>query len=67
MPIASIPAYNLIQVRVPKIETRRFKTIARALGCTIEKQCAVERSLAEAEAGMVYEYDSLEDLIKEIG
>ena len=61
----SQPRYDFIQIMIPHQESTRFKRVARALGGTIQKQCAVQRSLCEAEAGMVETYNSLEDLIKE--
>ena len=59
--------YDLVQVQVPHLELKRFKTIVKALGCMVEPLSPLECSLREAEQGKVIHYDSLDDLIKEIG
>ena len=59
--------YDVVQVKVPHLELKRFKAIAKALGCMVETLTPLERSLREAEQGNIIHYDSLEDLIKEIG
>ena len=59
--------YDVVQVKVPHLELKRFKTIVKALGCMVETLTPLERSLREAEQGNIIHYDSLEDLIKEIG
>ena len=56
--------YDVVQVQVPHLELRRFKTIVKALGCLVETQSPLERSLREAEQGKIIHYDSVEDLIK---
>jgi len=67
MQAAVVPNYDIVQVRVPHIELRRFKTIVKALGCMVETLSPIERSLREAESGEILHYESLDDLIKEIG
>ena len=67
MQTAVAPNYDIVQVRVPHIELRRFKTIVKALGCVVETLSPIERSLREAESGEILHYESLDDLIKEIG
>ena len=59
--------YDVVRVQVPHLELRRFKTIVKALGCMVETLSPLERSLREAEQGKIIHYDSLDDLIKEIG
>ena len=59
--------YDVVQVQVPHLELRRFKTIVRALGCMVKTLSPLERSLREAEQGKIIHYDSLDDLIKEVG
>ena len=59
--------YDVVRVQVPHIELRRFKIIVKALGCMVETLSPLERSLHEAEQGKIIHYDSLDDLIKEIG
>ncbi len=61
------PNYDIVQVHVPHMELKRFKAIVKTLGCLVETLSPVELSLREAEAGNVCHYDSLDDLIKEIG
>ena len=59
--------YDFVRVQVPHPEMKRFKTIAKALGCMVQTLSPVERSLVEAQNGQIIHYDSLDDLIKEIG
>lgn len=59
--------YDVVQVQVPHLELRRFKTIVKALGCMVETLSPLERSLREVEQGKIIHYDSLEDLKKAIG
>jgi len=59
--------YDLVLVQVPHWELKRFKTIVKALGCLIEQSSPMERSMQEVENGQIIHYDSLDDLIKEIG
>lgn len=67
MQVALANNYDIVQVKVPHLEMRRFKTIVKALGCMVETLSPLERSLREAEQGKIIHYDSLDDLIKEIG
>ena len=67
MPTALAQNYDVVRVKVPHIELKRFKTIVKALGCMVETLSPLERSLREAEQGKIIHYDSLDDLIKEIG
>ena len=59
--------YDYVQVQVPHLELKRFKTIVRALGCVVETMNPIQRSLWEADRGDIIHYDSLDDLIKEVG
>ena len=67
MQAALAKKYDVVQVQVPHLELKRFKTIVKALGCMVETLSPLERSLREAEQGKIIHYDSLDDLIKEIG
>ena len=67
MQTAVTQSFDFVQVQVPHVELKRFKTIAKALGCMVEPESPVQRSLREAKMGNIFHYDSLEDLIKEIG
>ncbi len=55
-------AYNRITVHVPKIETKRFKAIVKALGFEVEKKNAIDEALDDIEAGRVYEVNSIDEL-----
>ena len=67
MQAIAVPEYDWVRVQVPRVELRRFKTIVKALGCSVEKLTPIERSLREIETGQVIHCNSLEDLMKEIG
>lgn len=60
-------SYDYYHVAVPHVERRRFKTIARALGCAVQNNGTLMTALADIKAGRVYEVNSLEELIKELG
>jgi hypothetical protein len=57
-------------LELPKGDTAFLKTLARKMGWTVRsnrrKMSSYERSLRDLDEGRVYEYDSLDDLIKEI-
>ena len=59
--------YDVVQVQVPHLELKRFKAIVKALGYMVETLTPIQRSLREAEQGQIIHYDSLDELIKEIG
>ena len=68
----AIPAKPLdsFTLELPKGDTAFLKTIARKMGWTVRsnrhKMSSYERSLRDLDEGRVYDYDSLDDLIKEI-
>ena len=64
-------ALDTFTLTVPKADVNFFKTMAKKMGWTIERKrkklySAYELSLKDLDEGRVYEYDSLEDFIKEI-
>ena len=69
---SAIPAKPLdtFTLELPKGDTAFLKTLARKMGWTVRinrrKMSSYERSLRDLDEGRVYEYDSLDDLIKEI-
>ena len=68
----AIPAKPLdsFTLELPKGDTAFLKTIARKMGWTVRsnrrKMSSYERSLRDLDEGRVYDYDGLDDLIKEI-
>lgn len=64
-----MPNYQCFTVRVPKAESKRFRTIVKALDLDYEVSAMspLDKSIMEEKAGMVQTYASVEDLIKEIG
>ena len=67
IPTKSLDTFTL---ELPKGDTAFLKTLARKMGWTVRsnrrKMSSSERSLRDLDEGRVYEYDSLDDLIKEI-
>lgn len=59
--------YDVVQVQVPHLELKKFKTIVKALGCMVETISPLERSLREAEQGQIIHYESVEELMKALG
>ena len=55
--------YYRTVVRVPYGETRRFKTIAKALGCVIERQSSMDRAMDDIREGRVHSVSNLEELM----
>lgn len=62
---ASIQDYVVVQL--PHIEMTKFSNIVKALGFSIVKQSSMDRAMAQADAGLTYEVDSIEDLKKLVG
>ena len=56
--------YVRLTVRVPRTENRRFRTIAKALGCEIEKRNALDEALDDVMAGRVYKVESIDEFRK---
>lgn len=69
---SAIPAKALdtFTLELPKGDTAFLKTLARKMGWKVRsnrrKMSSYEPSLRDLDEGRVYEYDSLDDLIKEI-
>lgn len=62
--------FDTLTLELPKGDTAFLKTIARKMGWKVRnnrrKMSSYERSLRDLDEGRVYDYDSLDDLIKEI-
>ena len=56
--------YNRTVVRVPYGETKRFRTIAKALGCVVEKQSSMDRAMDDIREGRVHTVSSVEELMR---
>ncbi len=63
----TLPKYDCFTIKVPHVDSKRFKAIVKAFGFdfTVRPQSPLERSIAEEKAGKVYTYASLDELIKE--
>ena len=59
--------YERLTVHVPRLETKRFRAIMKALGFEIEKKNAIDRALDDIEAGRVTTYASADDLCNALG
>ena len=55
-----------VTISVPKIDMKRLRGIAKAMGWKIEKENALDKALKEVKDGKVLEYSSLDELIKDI-
>lgn len=53
-------------ISVPKIDMKRLRGIAKAMGWKIEKENALDKALKEVKDGKTLEYASLDELIKDI-
>ena len=67
MQAVALNQYERLTVHVPLAEVKRFRAVMKALGFEIEKKNSIDRALDDIEAGRINHYESLEDLIKEIG
>ena len=71
MQVRSQPAmtYQQFTIRVPKSESKRFRAIVKAFNFDFDvtELSPMDRSLMEERMGMVQTYDSLDELVKEIG
>ena len=52
---------------MPRVETKRFKAIVKALGFEIEKKNAIDRALDDIEAGRVRTYSSANEMYQVLG
>lgn len=59
--------YDVIQVKVPHIESKRFKAVVKALGFEIEKKNSLDRALEDIEAGRVHTWSSAEEMFQALG
>lgn len=55
-----------VTISVPKIDMKRLRGIAKAMGWKIEKENALDKAVKEVKDGKVLEYSSLDELIKDI-
>lgn len=63
----TIPQYDQIVLNVPHVDIKRFLSIAKVFGCTIEKRCELDMAIAEVEAGKAIRCSSLDELKKLVG
>lgn len=59
---ADITSYT---IDVPTLDIKRFRAIVKAMGWSVRKKNAVERSLDEIKQGKVFTYSNLDELKKE--
>ena len=59
--------YERLTVHVPRLETKRFRAVVKALGFEIEKKNAIDRALDDIEAGRVTTYASADELCRTLG
>lgn len=55
-----------VTLSVPKIDMKRLKGIAKAMGWKIERKNALDKALDEVREGKVLHYNSLDELIHDI-
>lgn len=69
MQTMTLPRYDTFTINVPHLEAKRFRAIIKAFGFdfSVHALSPMERSIAEEKAGMVQTYNSLDDLVREIG
>ena len=59
--------YERMTVHVPRVESRRFRAIVKALGFEIEKKNAIDRALDDIEAGRVRTFSSANEMYQALG
>ena len=64
---AALNQYERMTVHVPRVESRRFRAIVKALGFEIEKKNAIDRALDDIEAGRVHTYSSADEMYQALG
>ena len=67
MQAVALNQYERLTVHVPRVETKRFKAIVKALGFEIEKKNAIDRALDDIEAGRVRTYSSANEMYQVLG
>lgn len=62
---------DTFMLELPKTDTAFLKSMAKRMGWKVKsnrrKLSSYERSLRDLDEGRIFKYDSLDDLIKEIG
>ena len=67
MQAVALNQYERMTVHVPRVETKRFKAIVKALGFEIEKKNSLDRALDDIEAGRVRSWSSAEEMFRTLG